>query len=379
MMTDYIPEFFYTSEDTVKFRSVITHIETIGNYLYSDSTTDDRIAEYYSAAGVGHKEISNYETALSYYFKAVAIRENNARTGKLGLVYNNIAVVYNHKTKYRLSLEYYFKSLEVAEKHNASTIDLAIIYNNLAITYMKCTAYDEAVEWNTKCLELLANNSITDKPINADALTVKSTLLYLVKQFEEALELDFEALKVLQKAYPDEFEEHSDVASVYNHIAREYFSLVNYETALDYYLKAHKIYESIYGENDTDTAETCGSIAITYSKLKEFNHALDWCLKALRAQEAVFGKEHPEVILRYSFVADLYEELGVFDKVIVYMLKALDFLSEQKNDTPVIETMKSVYTRIAVCYEKLDLPDKAVDYREKAVGMERCDERKQDD
>ena len=58
MMLDYIPDDFYIPETTEKFRSVIAHIDIIGSYLYTVETNlNDNIAKYFSAAGIGHKEI----------------------------------------------------------------------------------------------------------------------------------------------------------------------------------------------------------------------------------------------------------------------------------------------------------------------------------
>jgi tetratricopeptide (TPR) repeat protein len=134
-MLEYIPENYTTAEETKRFREVATHIDDIGRYLSPETTTDDIVAKFFSMAGIGHKEISNYELALDYYFKSVTIREKNKNEQALGLVYNNIAVVYNIKAMYKSALDYYGKSIVISERLNAPPMDLIIAYNNFAIFY----------------------------------------------------------------------------------------------------------------------------------------------------------------------------------------------------------------------------------------------------
>ena len=361
MMLEYIPEDFTIAETTEKFRTVITHIDIIGEYIYAaESNPNDNIARYFSVAGIGHKEISNYDTALNYYSKSVSIRLNNNNERALGLVYNNIAVAYNIKAEREKAIEYYFKSMDISRKFNEPPMNIAITYNNLANVYLGCYCYDDALKWNTQALELLESNSLTDNPLSVDIYFTQSSLCYVNENFDEALKLDFKALDLLQKHFQ---EEHSDIGSAYNCIAREYFSLKEYPLSLDYYIKTYKIYEKIYGEEDSDTAEVCGSIARTYIMLKDYDNALEWCLKALETQKNILGKEHPETMLRHSFISDIYENLGIFDEAIKHLLIILNFFIKVNHTEP----LKDLCSRIADNYEKSGKIIEARKYRKMAM------------
>ena len=362
MMLEYIPEDFSLAETTGKFRSVITHIDVIGEYLYSDKTelNDDK-AKFFSVAGVGHKEISNYNTALDYYFKAVSIRLNNNNEKMLGLVYNNIAVVYNIKAEHEKALEYYFKSLDISRKYNEPPMNLVITHNNIANVYLSNYSYAEAHKWNSRALDLMENALLTNNPLCADVFFTQSTIYYVNEDFAKALKLDFQALDLLREHFQ---EEHSDIGMAYNCIAREYFSLKEYPAALDYYLKTHRIYAKVYGDEDSDTAEVCGSIARTYSLLGDNNRALEWCLKALQTQEKIFGDEHPEVMLRRSFITDIYENLSMFDEAIKHLSIILNFFIK-KNHT---EPLKDLCGRIANNFEKLGNLTESKRFRKMAMG-----------
>jgi len=136
---------------------------------------------------------------------------------------------------------------------------------------------------------------------------------------------------------------------VYNNIAREYFSMKQYDTALDYYRKTQRIYENIYGEYDSDTAEVYGSIAKTYIELKKYNYALEWCSKALEIQKKTLGDEHPEVILRHSFISDIYENLEMFDEAISHLIIILNYYIKDNYNV----VIRIVSERIANDYEKI--------------------------
>jgi len=361
MLLEYIPEDFSLAEATGKFRSVIAHIDVIGEYFYAVKTElSDDVAKFFSMAGIGHKEISNYNTALYYYSKAESIRLNNNNEKALALVYNNIAVVYNIKAEQEKALEYYFKSLDISRKFNEPPMNLVITYNNITNVYLSNYSYAEANKWNSKALELVESSSLADNPLCADVFFTQSTIYYVNEDFSEALKLDFKALDLLREHF---MEEHTDVGMAYNCIAREYFSLKEYPVALDYYLKAYRIYAKVYGDEDSDTAEVCGSIARTYSMLDDNADALKWCLKAMQTQEKIFGDEHPEVMLRHSFITDIYENMGLFNEVIEHLLIIRNFFIK-KNHT---EPLKDLNGRIADNYEKLGKLAEAKRFRKIAM------------
>ena len=359
-MLEYIPEDFTTAEITERFRSVAEHIDVIGSYLQADTTTNDSIAKYYSMAGIGHKEISNYETALDYYFISVSIRKRNNNEEALGLVYNNIAVIYTIKAMYKSALEYSHKSIEISEKFHVPQVELIISYNNLTSLYLQCSSYDKALEWNAKALKTAEESELADNPIIADVHIMRAAIHYANEQFDEALTLDFKALNILKRHYP---EEHTDIGAAYNSIARENFSLKHYDTALEYYLMAHKIYKTVYGEDDSDTAEVCGSIAKTYMALENYNCALEWCLKALKTQRKVLGNENPETILRHSFLSEIYERLELYDDAIDHLLIILDYYAKVEE----VKIIQIISERIADDYELLNNPSEADKYRKMAL------------
>ncbi|MDL2232498.1 tetratricopeptide repeat protein [Ruminococcaceae bacterium OttesenSCG-928-L11] len=362
-MLEYIPEDFATVEAIEKFRSITEHIDVIGNYQISADGNNDDVAKYYSKAGLGHKEVSNYNGALDYYSVSESIRKNNGNEEALGVVYNNIAVVYNIQTKYKFALEYIRKTIAITKKYDAPQIELIIAYNNMASIYLRCTDYSSSLEWNTKALETAKINDLTTNPVAADIYIMRSAIHYVNKEFHDALKLDFMALDVLRTHYA---EDHADIGAVYNSIAREHYSLYQHDVALDYYLRAHRIYKKVYGECDADTAGVCGNIAMTHIALGDFENALIWCLETLQVQEKVLGKTHPETMLRHSIISEIYESLELYEDAISHLLTIFDYYRGIKDD----EIVKIVSARLSNNYERTNNFSEALRFREMALPLE---------
>jgi tetratricopeptide (TPR) repeat protein len=214
---------------------------------------------------------------------------------------------------------------------------------------------------------MVEDNTLADNPINSDVLIMRASVHYAKEEFEEALKLDFKALDILKCHYP---EEHADIGTAYNIIAREYFSLQQYKMALEYYQKAKRIYEIVYSENHSGTAEVYGSIPKTYIALENCNLALEWCLKALQSQEKTLGTEHPEVILRHSFLSEIYESMGLFEEAVNHLKIIHNYYLKVNHK----DISKLVCERIAVNYENLGNLAESSKYREMALGTGGCDE-----
>lgn len=145
-MIEYIPERFDTANETGRFRTIVEHIDVLGNYFRPSGATDDKIAKYYSMVGIEHKEISSYDISLDYYLKAVAIRERNGNEQGLAAIFNNIAVLHNIKANHDVAASYSIKAIEVSEKYNTPPRELIIAYNNLTSIYMKSYDYENALK-----------------------------------------------------------------------------------------------------------------------------------------------------------------------------------------------------------------------------------------
>ena len=102
---------------------------------------------------------AEYEKALEWYYKALAINEKvlDAEHPSTVPTYNNIAMVYQAQGKYEKALDRHYKALAILEKalgvEHPST---ATTYNNIAMVYHARGEYAKALEWYKKAYRVLA-------------------------------------------------------------------------------------------------------------------------------------------------------------------------------------------------------------------------------
>ena len=140
---------FSTLELRSSYSALQPHILSILD-ASDDACLPERRADLYMFLGSGANEHADYENALKWYKKALAIREKVL--GKdhpdTATTYNNIAGVYSRKGEYDIALEWYEKALAIREKVlGKDHPDTATTYNNIAGVYSRKGEYDIALEW----------------------------------------------------------------------------------------------------------------------------------------------------------------------------------------------------------------------------------------
>ena len=134
--------------DKVRERLVLT--EDIARFFNEcDREDTDAGALFNNMAGVFQAQ-GDYEKALEYYGKALAIRERVLGTGHpdTAVTYNNMAVVYEDQGDYEKALEYYGKALAIRERVlGTGHPDTAATYNNMAGVFRAQGDYEKALEY----------------------------------------------------------------------------------------------------------------------------------------------------------------------------------------------------------------------------------------
>jgi len=113
--------------------------EKIGSQAY--------IASFTNAIGIYFYTIGDIENAEKYYLKALNIREQH--NDKIGLInsYNNVGVINKSYENYNKALTYYFKSLAIIESEKLDSSKHIIGLNNIGNVYKDLLEYDKAREY----------------------------------------------------------------------------------------------------------------------------------------------------------------------------------------------------------------------------------------
>ncbi len=271
---------------------------------------DTTIALIANQTGYLIKFKADYDRALEWYFKAMAIYKKvlGKEHPSTATTYNNIAVVYDSQGDYAKALEWYYKALAIREKKLGKEHPFtATTYNNIAGVYDSQGDYANALEWYYKALAIVENVLGEEHPTTATIYNNLAAIYYSQGDYPKALEWYIKALAIREKALD---KGHPDTAATYNNIALVYKSQGEYPKALEWYMKDLAISEKVLGKEHPSTATTYNNIGMLYANQEDYTEALDWLIKALTVSENKLGIEHPYTVDTRENIAEIKRRMG---------------------------------------------------------------------
>ena len=106
-----------------------------------------------------------------------------------------------------------------------------------------------------------------------------------------ALEYYEKALRIRERVFGTE---HPETSETYNNIGALYKSLGNYGEAHEYYSKALAINEAVFGSDHTRTATSCHNLGMLLLREYRPAEALPYLCKALAIRGMKLGEQSPE-------------------------------------------------------------------------------------
>ncbi len=195
----------------------------------------------------------------------------------------------------------------------------------------------------------------------SDAIAI---FYYESGQYNSALEWYLKALEIRKKISG---EDHPDTATSYNNIATIYQSLGQNEHALKWHLEALEIRERVLGKEHLHTANSYNNIAQIYADQWEFDLAMEWHLKALAINEKVLNWDHPRIATSYNNIGGVYYRQAKYDLAIEWYLKALAIVKKVLGEFhPYTAT---TYNNIGCVYNDQGDYDLALDYYQKDLKI----------
>lgn len=210
--------------------------------------------------------IGEYSDALTYYTKALTIREKLGDTKNVGIVYGNFGMSYMQMGLYKESLEYYLKSLRIKEElHDTKTLmhtlgnignlysmvkdynkaleydslalenarinqdklGIGISYNNLSEIYLNIGLYEKALNYGLKAKDAFDNYGARDKVPIALANIAEAT--FMLGRLDEAISIQHQALAILKQV-----KDRHGMSTAYLNIGQYYISLRQFDLAKQY-------------------------------------------------------------------------------------------------------------------------------------------------
>ena len=347
-----------------KVRERLVLMEDVARFVDETDRKDADVGILFNCMGLVYEDQGNYEKALKYFEKALAI--NGLVLGMChqdtAATYNNMALAYEAQGNYEKALECFEKALVIKKLVlGTSHSSIATTYNNMAVVYEDQGNYEKALEYYIKALAI--NELVLGTCHQDTAMTYNNMAgaLQALGDYDKALEYYGKALVIRERVLGTC---HQDTAMTYNNMAVAYIEQGDYDKALEYETKALAIYERVLGREHPSTATAYNIMAEVFRAQGYYEKSLEFFGKALAIRERVLGTGHPDTATTYNNMAVLYYKRGDYDKALEYYGKALTII-ERVLGTGHPSTA-TAYNNMAMVYQKQGDYGKALEYYQKA-------------
>jgi CHAT domain-containing protein/tetratricopeptide (TPR) repeat protein len=267
--------------------------------------------KYYSSGDIFNAEKS-LTSILEYHYP---LKENQYIA-----VYNNLGVLSLQLSKYDKALEYNFKAESLIDKKDQKSQDLAAIYNNRGYIYNIKKSYDVAIEYLEKSIRIYQNlGTGNNKFLNSLSLVyINISISYIeTKKY-------FLALNYLEKNVNLSSKRNiSGLSLTYLNIAKTYVKIGNSKKAEEFYLKSITSFIHEYNEDYFRLAEVYFDYGLFLRSEGKTAEALDIHKKALSICLKAYGEKHTLVSLSYKHLGDNYIIQNKYDLALFYYQKSL--------------------------------------------------------
>ncbi len=218
--------------------------------------------------GLISKYDGNYPKAIHFHERALKLQTEIGNDLEIAKNYHNLSAVYHKQGNPRKAISNSESAITMAKAAKDSpTIFLST--NQLGIVHMNIGNYKKAIQ----LFEFVKLSKNTHTQLSA--LTNLGNLYYYQKQFNEAIAIYQQALKV--ELQSDAFRK-DQLALIYNNLGSCYASINNDDSTFIYHEKALKIYEKI---NDKEgIARTLFNLGSYYNNIDSIKLAIEYNQKA---------------------------------------------------------------------------------------------------
>ncbi|CAF1472093.1 unnamed protein product [Adineta steineri] len=262
--------------------------------LHQTTNETDKAPIYYQLGRIKLSQ-GEYQEALSYYEKALTIRQQSLPSNhpNLGTSYNNIGSVYDRMGDYSKALSYYEKALEIRQQSLSSNHpDLASSFHNIGLVYYSMSDYPKAFSGYKKALEIRQQSLPSNHPHLAKSYNNIGLVYYKTGDYLKALSSHEKSLAIRQQSLPSN---HSDLAKSYNNIGLVYYKTGDYLKALLSYEKALAIRQQSLASNHSDLAKSCNIIGNIYKNMENYSEAHSFYERAVQIGQQSLSANHPDV------------------------------------------------------------------------------------
>jgi tetratricopeptide (TPR) repeat protein len=155
-----------------------------------------------------------------------------------GRIYHRLGLVKYDQGKYKEALTFYEKAIAIRQQSFPPNPDLANSHNNIGLVYKCMHEYSKALSSYGKALEIQQQLLPPNHPHVASSYCNIGNVYFKMGEYAEALSSHEKALAIKQQSLPSN---HPDLASSYGNIGNVYYNMCEYSKALSSHEKALEI------------------------------------------------------------------------------------------------------------------------------------------
>jgi len=243
----------------------------------------------------------------------------------LGLYFQVIEVNLSKAIEYHTKALYILKKV-YGEEHNR----VATCLNNLGEAYRAQGNITKAIEFFTNSLAMLEKVcDVMDKGVATCMMNLGAAYHEQREDPSKIIGLYINALSILRAIYGDKDPEHVEIANCFSIAGKICQDQGNHSLAVDFYIKAIRIYEKIYPEGHPKLAACFNFIGELCRILGKVPDAIMFGEMAIDMSKKFYGEQHSQVALcminlgmTYQDHGELSESMGLYNQSLA-MLKRI--------------------------------------------------------
>ncbi|RKS21869.1 tetratricopeptide repeat protein [Flavobacterium endophyticum] len=251
-------------------------------------------------------------------------------------------------------------SLKGVLEHSKNDIDRTVLLNAIATEYMSSDP-KMMQEYATKALEL--SQRIKYKIEEGNAYLNLGNVNVILGKYAAALDHFYNAQNIFETEITSDAKNRLEIkkglARAYGSLGIVFSEQSNYAKALQYHLKAVKVYEEIKDEGRM--ARIYNNIGIVYQALKEDFKALDYFIKAQKLQEKTGDMT---VGITTTNIGNIYLRQKNYPKALEYYTKSKNTFDKSKD----VRGLGELYNNLGSYYSQTGNPTMALENWNKAIA-----------
>lgn len=362
--------FHLPQADTSKTLTYYT--ESLGlrrSVLGQDARTKE-IATIFNNIGRVHYMLSDHDTALGFYSRALNMRRFLFGDDHLDVAATifNAAQTFHHRTELDQAMELYKEFLKIAKNHlGYHHRDVAAMLKCMAQIKHECKEVEAAAKLYREAIDVGRAALGDHHPEVAATLNKLGNLLYENNDLDSAVKVYREGLEV-ERVVLDH--DHPNIVVTITNIAQIYKLQEKYELALGLYKDAVAIQRRSLDPSHTNISCTLSSIALIHYRTRRFTQALEVYQDALRIRRDAYGDDHVEVASTLNSVGLVLFKMDLHDFALQSFNESLrirrELLGPDHRDVAV------VLYNLATCCLEVGQDDKAMFYYRETLRVEKA-------